>query len=165
MFKKAIDVMQKAQIAAGGVFLAIFLAAVVIQITARIISRYISVSVTWTEDVSLYSFIWAVFMGASAMVYERRHFAFTSLSDKLSSPLGKLIVALAISLVILVFAFFMLYYGIRITKQFWNYKWITIPQFKRGPVWVCLPVAGATMAVYSASLIISDIAAFRRRGA
>jgi TRAP-type C4-dicarboxylate transport system permease small subunit len=111
----------------------------------------------------MYSFIWAVFMGASAMVYERRHFAFTSLSDKLSSPQGKLVVAVIISAVILGFSFCMLYYGILITKQFWNYKWITIPQFKRGPVWLCMPVAGATMVIYSLSLIINDISTIRKK--
>lgn len=158
---KTIAALQKAQIAVGGVFLGIFLVTVVVQIG----SRYAGISAIWTEDVSLYSFIWAVFMGAAAMVWERRHFAFTTLSDRLESPAARLALSLAISLVILVFAFFMAYYGIRITRQFWNYKWVTLPQFKRGPVWLCLPVSGATMVVYAAALIVKDIAAFAKRGA
>ena len=43
------------------------------------------IAATWTEDVSMYSFIWAVFMGAGAMVYEKRHFAFTSISDMMKN--------------------------------------------------------------------------------
>ena len=156
---KTIGILQKAQIAAGGVFLGIFL----VSVTVQIFSRYLGVSLIWTEDVSLYSFIWAVFMGASAMVYERRHFAFTSLSDHIRAPIGKLLISVLISAVILAFAFFMLIYGIRIAKQFWNYRWVTIPAFKRGPVWLCVPVAGGTMALYSAVLIISDIFAFTSR--
>jgi TRAP-type C4-dicarboxylate transport system permease small subunit len=159
MFNRIIFLLQKTQIAAGGICLSIFLVSVI----AQILCRYIGVSVLWTEDVSMYSFIWAVFMGASAMVYERRHFAFTSLSDSLSSPREKLVVALIISALIMTFSFFMLYYGILITRQFWNYKWITIPKFKRGPVWLCMPVAGATMALYSLSLIINDISIFRKK--
>lgn len=155
---KAVAALQKAQIALGGVFLGIFLAAVIVQI----FSRYLGISVIWTEDVSLYSFIWAVFMGAAAMVWERRHFAFTSLSDKLKIPAARLILSLLISFVILIFAFFMVYYGIRITKQFWNYKWVTLPQFKRGPVWLCLPVSGATMVIYAAALIVKDISRFKK---
>ncbi|MDR2520951.1 MAG: TRAP transporter small permease subunit [Spirochaetaceae bacterium] len=159
MFNKVVRALQKAQITVGGVFLGIFLVAVVVQIAAR----YAGVSLIWTEDVSLYSFIWAVFMGAAAMVYERRHFAFTSLSDFVRSPAGKFWVSIAISAIILIFSFFMLYYGIRIAKQFWNYRWVTIPQFKRGPVWLCVPIAGATMTLYAAALILNDIAAFARR--
>ena len=74
--KKAIEWMQKIQIAVGGFFLCIFLLTVVFQM----LSRYIGIAATWTEDVSMYSFIWAVFMGAGAMVYEKRHFAFTSVN-------------------------------------------------------------------------------------
>lgn len=58
--KKAIEWMQKIQIAVGGFFLCIFLLTVVFQM----LSRYIGIAATWTEDVSMYSFIWAVFMGA-----------------------------------------------------------------------------------------------------
>lgn len=57
--KKAIEWMQKIQIAVGGFFLCIFLLTVVFQM----LSRYIGIAATWTEDVSMYSFIWAVFMG------------------------------------------------------------------------------------------------------
>ena len=79
--KKAIDWLQKIQIAVGGFFLCVFLLTVVYQM----FSRYLGIAATWTEDVSMYSFIWAVFMGAGAMVYEKRHFAFTSISDMMKN--------------------------------------------------------------------------------
>ena len=63
--KKFVDTLQKIQIAVGGVLLLIFLATVVYQITCR----YLGIAAMWTEDVSMYSFIWAVFMGAGAMVH------------------------------------------------------------------------------------------------
>ena len=93
--KKAIEWMQKIQIAVGGFFLCIFLLTVVFQM----LSRYIGIAATWTEDVSMYSFIWAVFMGAGAMVYEKRHFAFTSVSDMLKNEKIKSVLAIIISLV------------------------------------------------------------------
>ena len=101
--KKAIEWMQKIQIAVGGFFLCIFLLTVVFQM----LSRYIGIAATWTEDVSMYSFIWAVFMGAGAMVYEKRHFAFTSVSDMLKNEKIKSVLAIIISLVMLVFAVLM----------------------------------------------------------
>ena len=117
--KKAIEMMQKIQIAIGGLFLCIFLLTVVFQM----LSRYIGIAATWTEDVSMYSFIWAVFMGAGAMVYEKRHFAFTSISDMLKDGPAKKILSIVISLIMLYFAVLMAYYGFLVTKQFWNYTW------------------------------------------
>ena len=55
--KKAIEWMQKIQIAVGGFFLCIFLLTVVFQM----LSRYIGIAATWTEDVSMYSFICVYF--------------------------------------------------------------------------------------------------------
>ena len=63
---KMLGYLQKVQIAAGGVFLSIFLMSVVIQMGCR----YAGIAAIWTEDVSMYAFIWAAFMGAGAMVYE-----------------------------------------------------------------------------------------------
>lgn len=154
--KKAIEMLQKIQIAVGGFFLCVFLITVVIQI----ICRYLGISVTWTQDVSMYAFIWAVFMGAGAMVYEKRHFAFTSVSDMLKNQKAKSTLNIIIYLIMLIFAVLMVYYGIQVTKQFWNYTWVTLPQFKRGPTWICLPLCGATSAIYLIEQLIEEFANF-----
>ena len=51
----------------------------------------------------------------------------------------------------------MAYYGFKVTKQFWNYTWVNIPSFKRGPTWLCLPLCGITSAIYLVYLIFEDI--------
>ena len=33
-------------------------------------------------------------------------------------------------------------------KQFWNFRWITIPELKRGPTWLCIPLCGLTSSIY-----------------
>lgn len=158
MIRKIISTLQRLQVVAGTICLFIFLVAVLIQI----FSRYLGIAVTWTEDVSLYAFIWAVFMGASAMVFEGKHFAFTSLSDNIKSPALKRGISILISVFILVFAVLILFYGMRITRQFWNYRWVTIPAFKRGPVWLCLPIAGGMMTVYALYHIVCDMVKFKK---
>lgn len=158
--KKAIEMLQKIQIAIGGLFLCVFLLTVVFQM----LSRYAGVAATWTEDVSMYSFIWAVFMGAGAMVYEKRHFAFTSLSDMMKNKKAKSALAIFISIVMLIFAILMAYYGVLVTKQFWNYTWVNIPQFKRGPTWLCLPICGVTSTIYLVYQIIDEIKNFGKGG-
>lgn len=154
--KKAIEMLQKIQIAIGGFFLFVFLVTVVWQM----LSRYMGIAATWTEDVSMYSFIWSVFMGAGAMVYEKRHFAFTSVRDMLKSEKLKSVLGIIISVLMLIFAVLMVYYGIQVTKQFWNYTWVNIPKFKRGPTWLCLPLCGLTSAIYLVEQIVDEIKNF-----
>lgn len=158
--RKAIDMLQRIQIAIGGFFLLVFLLTVVFQM----LSRYIGIAATWTEDVSMYSFIWAVFMGAGAMVHEKRHFAFTSLSDMMKNKKAKSILAVIISLIMLYFSVLMVYYGIQVTKQFWNYTWVNIPSMKRGPTWLCLPICGATSAIYLIFQIFDEIGSLTKGG-
>lgn len=150
--KKVIEWLQKIQIAVGGFFLTIFLATVVFQM----FSRYLGIAATWTEEVSMYSFIWAVFMGASAMVYEKRHFAFTSISDRMKNQRLKAALSLFIAVIMLTFAVLMLYYGWTVTQKFWNYRWINIPTLKRGPTWLCLPLCGLTSAIYLINIIVEE---------
>lgn len=158
--KKTIMILQKIQIAIGGFFLSVFLITVVYQM----LSRYLGIAATWTEDVSMYSFIWAVFMGAGAMVYERRHFAFTSLGDALNNPGKKAVLSIVIAVVMLIFTILMTYYGYKVTKQFWNYTWVYIPKFKRGPTWLCLPICGATSSIYLINQIVEDMRTVIRGG-
>lgn len=158
--KKAIDMLQKIQIAIGGFFLSVFLITVVCQM----LTRYAGIAATWTEDVSMYSFIWAVFMGAGAMVYEKRHFAFTSISDMMKNQRVKSILAVIISLVMLYFSVLMIYYGYKVTRQFWNYTWVNIPKFKRGPTWLCVPICGATSTIYLIQQILEDIGTIVKGG-
>ena len=90
--RKFLDTMQKTQIAVGGAFLSIFLVAVVTQM----VCRYLGIAAMWTEDVSMYSFIWAVFMGAGAMVHSDAHFAFTSVSEMIKDPRKKIVLELQV---------------------------------------------------------------------
>ncbi|MFA9378440.1 MAG: TRAP transporter small permease [Lachnotalea sp.] len=151
--KKAVELLQKIQLTIGTIFLVIFLLTVVFQVS----SRYLGIVATWTEEVSMYSFIWAVFMGAAAMVYEKKHFAFTSLSDVLKSKKIKRILSVVISIIMLTFAILMLKYGIDITKKFWNYTWVSIPEMKKGFSWLCLPICGGTSVIYLIYLIFDDV--------
>lgn len=142
--KKLIDWLQKLQIAIGGLFLLIFLVTVVYQI----ICRYMGIAAMWTEDVSMYSFIWAVFMGAGAMVHSNAHFAFTSVMDSMKSAKKKAFLQIIINLIVLTFCILMIIYGYTAAKQFWNFRWINIPAMKRGPTWLCIPICGATASIY-----------------
>jgi len=157
--KKIIDMIEKIQLIIGGICLTIFFVTVLIQI----ITRYLEIPVIWTEDVSMYAFIWSIFMGASAMVNEKEHFAFTILSSKLKGN-SKICLQIIISTIMLMFTLAMLYYGMQIVEKFWNYSWISIPQFKMGYVWLCLPITGITCSIYLISHIFEGVNSIFKKG-
>lgn len=128
------------------------------------LTRYLGISALWTEDVSMYSFIISVFLGAAAMVRDDKHFAFTALEDKITNPTKRAALNIVILLVMLGFCVFMFYYGTLLTKKFWNYKWVSIPAFKRGPTWLCVPVSAFTMVVYILEKLYINIKIIRKGG-
>src|SRR5699024_12347400 len=74
-----INTLEKIQIVIGVIFLCVFFGVVVFEI----VTRYLGISVIWTEEVANYSFVWAVFMCTAIMVNRREHFSFDFLIQKL----------------------------------------------------------------------------------
>ena len=115
---KVIDLWAKALAVIGSITLTVFFFAVL----AQMFCRYLGIVALWTEEVSTYAFIFTVFMGAAALVRENRHFAFTAIADGIKSPVVKKLISIMISVIILVFAYFMFVYGKQLMQKFWNYK-------------------------------------------
>ncbi|AJD92231.1 hypothetical protein JMA_29140 [Jeotgalibacillus malaysiensis] len=131
------------QLTVGVIFLSIFFIAIVIQV----LSRYMGISVIWTEEVANYSFIWAIFMGAAVMVNRKDHFNFDLLSKKLKGK-PKHILAIVTDTILLLFCIALLIYSYTAMTTFWNYTWNALPAMKMGYVWLSLPVMSATMIIY-----------------
>jgi len=157
---KVIDIWAKALAVIGSITLTIFFGAVI----AQMFCRYLGIMALWTEEVSTYSFIFTVFMGAAALVRENKHFAFTAVSDGIKSPAVKKIISLMISVIVLVFAYFMFIYGRQLMQKFWNYKWVSLPSMKRGYTWMCVPISAMSMMVFSAESIVKQVWALVKGG-
>lgn len=158
--KKFVEKILHIQEALGTILLSVFFLAILLQIAAR----YLKISLMWTEELANYSFIWAVFMGASSMVYYKAHFCFTFFKDRFKGAKGR-IYDIFVSLAMLFFTLPMCYYGCDIVKEFWNYNWISLPQVKMGYTWLCVPIMGFTMSLYLICQIIDDVQAAKKGGA
>lgn len=157
MINKTISGISKLQITMGTVFLIVFFVVVSLQV----IFRYVGISAMWTEEIAQYSFIWSAFMGGSAMVDHKQHFAFTSIKDRMKGK-GKYFYDIAISLVMLIFVSVMAVIGWIPVMQFWSHRWIGIPLLKMGFVWLCIPITGITCSVYLIRHICFDVIALRK---
>lgn len=151
--------MEKYQTIFGLLLLTLFFISILLQV----ISRHMLIVLIWTEEMANYSFIWAVFMGASVMVYHRAHFAFNYLRDKLKGR-TLYVYNIIIACIVLCFTLPMCYYGVIVVMEFWDYNWLNVPEFKMGYTWMCLPLAGATMSFYTMVQIAENIAALKNGG-
>ena len=150
---KVIDIWAKALAVIGSITLTIFFGAVI----AQMFCRYLGIMALWTEEVSTYAFIFTVFIGAAALVRENKHFAFTAISDGIKNPLIKKLISILISVIVLVFAYYMFVYGKQLMQKFWNYKWVSLPSMKRGYTWMCVPISAVSMMVFSAESIVKQV--------
>ena len=157
---KVMDLWAKLLVIVGSVTLTIFFGAVL----AQMFCRYLGIVALWTEEVSTYSFIFTVFLGAAALVRENKHFAFTAVSDGIKNEKVKALINLAISVIVLVFAYYMFIYGKQLMQKFWNYKWVSLPAMKRGYTWLCMPISAVSMMAFSVESIIKQVAAMVKGG-
>ncbi|MGM0904063.1 MAG: TRAP transporter small permease [Bacillota bacterium] len=147
--KRFIKALEKLQITVGILFLSVFFLVILLQIT----TRYLGISVIWTEEVANYSFIWAIFMGAAVMVNRREHFNFDFIVRKLT---GRKKASLNIfnDLVLITFNVCIFFLGLIVVNEFWNYTWKTLPHMKMGYIWIAIPIMAGTMILYSVSHIM-----------
>ncbi|BFM50681.1 TRAP transporter small permease [Marinomonas sp. THO17] len=148
-------IMAHLQISLGVLCLVIFLLATLVQVS----TRYLGISVLWTEEIAVNAFIWAMFLGASVMVKEKQHFGFNAISNKLTGIKGCYL-SLFQNLCMLTFCVFCAIYSIEITQVFWNSRWISIPEFKQGYVWLIMPITFISSGVYLIQQILEELQPF-----
>lgn len=149
--------MARLQLTIGAVCLVIFVVATLIQVA----TRYLGISVLWTEEVAVNAFIWAMFLGAAVMVRENEHFSFRILTDKFEGSKRSCLVLIQ-NLIVLVFCLFCSVYSVEITQTFWNSRWITLPQFKQGYIWLVMPVTFISSSIYLVDNMIKEIGKIRK---
>ncbi|NBJ70084.1 TRAP transporter small permease [Roseburia sp. 1XD42-34] len=156
--KKCIRLLEKTQIILGFACLTIFFLVIMLQI----VTRYMGISVIWTEEVANYSFIWAIFMGASVMVNRREHFSFDLLLRKLKGK-SRLILCFVNDFLLIIFNSVIFLLGMQVVIEFWNYTWATIPEMKMGYVWLAVPIMSGSMVVYSIAHLINHIHSWKAK--
>src|SRR5699024_5067641 len=156
---KAIKFIERLQMGIGVLFLSLFFVVIIIQI----VTRHLGISVIWTVEVATNSFIWAILMGAAVMVNRREHFNFNLLEKKLTKK-KKVMLAIVNDTLLILFNAAIFVYGLRVTQEFWNYNWTSLPSLKMGYIWIAIPIMSFTMVLYSLSHIVNYIKILREKG-
>lgn len=91
----------------------LFLGGMILIIAIQVFNRYVlQSSLSWSEELGRYLFIWAVFIGCSYASLEDRHLAVTVLRNYVRPRIKILIIGLSCLLTIF-FCVFCAYYGIK----------------------------------------------------
>jgi TRAP-type transport system small permease protein len=138
--------------------LAVLLAFITAGVFLQVVLRYVfSTSFLWAEELSLFAFIWCIYLGAAICVWRRSHFAFDFLAGLLTDRAAGL-QRLLVDLVILGVAAVMLVEG-------WTYAQFSIQRLSPAlgitllvPT-VIIPISGALMILAAARDVARD---FRR---
>lgn len=83
----------------------------------QVVMRYVfSNSLSWSEELARYIFLWQIWLGASYAVKEHRHLRIEVVKDLIKSRKGKLCFEIFVTLLWLGFSIFMVYEGGTLTK-------------------------------------------------
>ncbi|MDH3001153.1 C4-dicarboxylate ABC transporter permease [Chelonobacter oris] len=150
--QKLTDYLEKIQLFLGAVFLVIFVVTTLLQVS----TRYLGISATWTEEISVNTFIWSMLLGAAVMAKQKQHFSFNLLNGQLSIQKRPMLIIVQ-DIIIIVFCAYCFVYSAEITETFWHSRWITLPALKQGYVWLILPIMFGSIVIYLCEDVIKQI--------
>jgi TRAP-type C4-dicarboxylate transport system permease small subunit len=144
--------------------LAFSVAVIIIPVTLQMISRYTALipSYIWTEEMARFLFVWSIMLGAMVGVRESTHFVVD-----LWPPMNARVQAalrIVSGLLVLVFAFVFVWWGIDFTRFAWN----RISELAELPLWtihVAWPLTGATWILFQGEHLWRDIGVLSGRQA
>jgi TRAP-type transport system small permease protein len=134
----------------AGAFFAVLLVCLILQVITRLLPRLLGdwavISLPWTEELSRFTFVWLLMLGASVGMYNQEHFSVTFITDTLSAKAKKVVE-------VLVYGFELIFVGFLVANGYWMSEmvWNQIaPAVGISYAWVYLsvPVGAALMGVH-----------------
>ncbi len=129
-----------------------------ILIFAQVCTRAFGNSISWSEELVRYLYVWETWLGVSYATKRGSQLRITMIRDKLS-PKGQMAIEIFVTIVWLAFAAFVFYMGVRAIGQI--AKFGQVSSALRVPLKYCYLSIPVGMAMMSVRLIESSIKRFR----
>jgi TRAP-type C4-dicarboxylate transport system permease small subunit len=115
----------------------------------QVVMRYIfSNSLSWSEELARYLFLWQIWLGASYAVKEHRHLRIEIIQDLIKNPVCKKYFELFVMVLWLGFSIFLAYEGYLLTDmQFSTGQVAPAMRIPIGYAYASVPVGSALMAL------------------
>ena len=140
---------------------AMLIAIMIVVVVANVANRYLfNRAFFWSAEFSRYCTIWAVMIGATALVFSDKHLAINILYDHL---IGRVRVLFQVfnRLLICIFLCIFIYSGWKFYCMAGNQICSTMRCFQMNLFYLIMPVSGVVMLVGCVLRIIHDIVKFR----
>ena len=122
----------------------------------EVIFRYaLNRPLSWTLEVSLFCFIWLVWLGAIASMREERQIRI-DFAETYSPKRIKRILLPVNTILSMLFLVFVIYYGVRVTESQMSAVYDILP-FSRGILYAAAPVGGSLMFLTLARVLVRQI--------
>jgi len=127
-------------------------------LAGNVFVRYFPVAAFyWFDEVVEWMFAWMVFFGAAALWARDEHFRLEWINSKIKGTRKGHLVAAVLELVSLLFIIVFFYQSLRLTML--ARDWTPVFNVSRRYLYVCMPISGAIMVVYSFRNIIREVMA------
>ncbi|MCC5900823.1 MAG: TRAP transporter small permease [Halomonas sp.] len=153
--RKINDLLEKLLTFIAGSLFAAFILTVLYQVVAR---NYLKISVSWTDEVAMACFIWAVFIGAAIALRKRKHYVVDVFPP--SFVMTQRVLRLFGSLACLPVIYVLIVHGNVLVDMGWNRRSVALGT-PMAYVFAAIPVAGIAMLLFSIETIRDDIAMLR----
>lgn len=143
------------------VLLVFFSAVMVAVIFLQVVMRQLDSSLSWSEELARYCFIWLVYIGISYGVKKDRHIK-VDVALLLLKEKGKIILTIISNLLFIVFAVFVIRYGFDIASQLLNFgQKSPANQIPMGLVYMATPIGMGLTLIRLIQNLIKHIKALR----
>jgi len=129
----------------------------VIIIFMQVIFRYLlKQSLSWSEELATFIFIWLTFIGASVASKERAHINVTMLVDNVKSIKAKKAILILANVLSIAFLSVVTFYGFKMASQLLalGKNSAAMPFLKIGLIYFAIPLGGLFMILHLIEIII-----------
>ena len=142
MLKKLVNTYDKTE----EILLIVSLVVTVCLIFAQILMRWlVNNSITWSEELARYIFIWQIWLGTSIGFKDDKHIKITIIRDKFGDK-GKAVYDIIARLILLAFCAFMVMMGMKMVQQLANTHYLSAA--------LRMPMSWVYMALPFSSMIV-----------
>lgn len=134
---------------------AVFIASIFFQVLARSV---LAMSVSWTDEVALMCFVWAVFLGAAVALRRGAHYVVDILPERYVTASN--VLRLFGSIACLPVIYVLVVHGQIYADMGWRRSSIAldVPLFY---IFIAIPISGVAMLLFSLEVILDDIRRLR----
>jgi len=134
----------------------VLLGIIITASTIQVFTRYVlNSSLTGTEELARYCFVWMSMLGGSICVGKMAHPSVTFIGDGLKG-VSKKILKIIIFVLIIVCALIFLLYGIQVVRSTSTQLSPTL-QIPMRLVYLCVPIGGGGMIIHAVHLILEEL--------